>query len=100
MRQKNQVNAAESVASVFGDALQSFGCHARPLAERLQRLAKHLKIDGQVRWLGFQQNPFASSSPGRLASQSSDHEGIAKRYRRVITRTDSSPLYRLSIWSP
>ncbi len=49
-----------------------------PLLSSLQAQASRLGIEDQVRWLGFQQNPFPFFREADCFALSSDHEGSSK----------------------
>lgn len=75
-KQKNQQLLLKAFSKFRGRNAELWMLGKGLLADRLQHLAKDLKIEDQVRWLGFQSNPFALFREADCLALSSDHEGL------------------------
>lgn len=75
-RQKNQALLLEAFSRLRGRPAELWMLGEGPLLSSLQAQASRLGIEDQVRWLGFQQNPFPFFREADCFALSSDHEGL------------------------
>lgn len=74
--QKNQALLLRAFAQLRDLPAELWMLGRGQLGDKLQTLAKRLKIDQRVRWLGFQSNPFPLYREADCFALSSDHEGL------------------------
>lgn len=74
--QKNQELLLDAFAGLRGRPAELWMLGEGPLEGRLRRRARSLGLERQVRWLGFQRNPYPFFRAADCFALSSDHEGL------------------------
>lgn len=75
-RQKNQRLLLEAFARLGDRPAELWVLGEGELGERLRGLASRLGLDGRIRWLGFQSNPYPFYRAADCFALTSDHEGL------------------------
>jgi glycosyltransferase involved in cell wall biosynthesis len=75
-RQKNQAMLIDALSHLRNTPVELWMLGAGRLEDRLRGLARALDVDHQIRWLGFQKNPFRFFRAADCLALTSDWEGL------------------------